>query len=156
MDNTGPVQIMPPAVPAIIGLSMKYENGIIVNHKDWGEFNAVQFIGTEGRIEVSREFLRTLPDTNLAKAELKSSDKRVYHSENHYQDWVDAMKKRSKPVADVEIGHRTASVCNIVNIAYELQRPLQWNPVTEEFAKDDYANMMRNRPYRGKWNFTDF
>jgi len=156
MDKSGPVQFLPPEVPAVEGLSMRYENGIIVNHKNWGETNAVQFIGTGGRIEVSREFLRTFPDEKLAKAELKPSDKRVYHSENHYQDWVDAIKKRTRPVSDVETGHRTASVCNIVNIGYELQRPLQWNPVTEEFINDDFANLMRTRAYRGKWNYTNY
>jgi predicted dehydrogenase len=156
MDKSGPVQYFPPSVPSTSGLSMKYENGVVVNHKDWGEQNAVQLIGTEGRIEVSREFLRTFPDKNLAKAELKAGDKRVYVSDNHYQDWVDAMKKRTKPVSDVETGHRTASLCNIVNIAYELQRPLQWNPVTEEFINDDYANMMRTRAYRGKWDFKNY
>ena len=156
MDKSGPVQYLPPSVPATSGLSMKYENGVVVNHKDWGEQNAVQFIGTEGKIEVSREFLRTFPDKNLARTELKSGDKRVYVSDDHYQDWVDAMKIRSMPVSDVETGHRTASVCNIVNIAYELQRPLQWNPVTEEFINDDFANMMRTRAFRGKWNFRNY
>ena len=156
MDKSGPVQFLPPLVPAKTGLSMKYENGVVVNHKNWGEGNAVQFIGTEGRIEVSREFLRTFPNKDLAKAELKPSDKRVYISTNHYQDWVDAMKKRSRPVSDVETGHRTASVCNIVNIAYELQRPLKWNPKKEEFINDDYANLMRTRAYRGKWDFNNY
>ena len=156
MDKSGPVQFLPPTVPAITGMSMKYGNGIVVNHKNWGEGNAVQFIGTEGRIEVSREFLRTFPNKDLAKAELKSTDKRVYYSDNHYQDWVDAMKKRTRPVSDVETGHRTASVCNIVNIAYELQRPLQWDPAAEEFINDSYANMMRSRAYRGKWDFTNY
>ncbi len=156
MDKSGPVQFLPPSVPATIGLSMKYDNGVVVNHKDWGEGNAVQFIGTNGRIEVSREFLRTFPDKEMAKAELKTTDKRVYYSDNHYQDWVDAMKKRTKPVSDVETGHRTASVCNIVNIAYELQRPLQWDPAAEKFINDDYANMLRTRAYRGKWDFNSY
>jgi predicted dehydrogenase len=156
MDTSGPVQFLPPPVPADFGLSMKYANGIVVNHKDWGEHNAVQFIGTEGRVEVSREFLRTFPDKELAQAELKPTDKRVYLSTNHYQDWIDAIKKRTRPVSDVETGHRTASVCNIVNIAYELQRPLQWDPAKEEFINDDFANMMRTRAYRGKWDFTKF
>jgi predicted dehydrogenase len=156
MDQSGPVQFLPPSVPAKTGLSMKYENGVVVTHKNWGEGNAVQFIGTEGRIEVSREFLRTFPNKDLAKAELKQSDKRVYVSTNHYQDWVDAMKKRTRPVSDVETGHRTASVCNLVNIAYELQRPLQWNPEKEEFINDDFANMMRTRAYRGKWDFNNY
>jgi predicted dehydrogenase len=156
MDNSGPVQFLPPSGPAVLGLQMKYENGVMVSHIDWGEHNAVQFIGAEGRIEVSREFLRTFPNKELAKAELKTSDKRVYISTNHYQDWVDAMKKRTRPVSDVETGHRTASMCNIANIAYELQRPLQWNPVKEEFVNDAYANMMLTRAYRGKWDFNNF
>ncbi len=156
MDNSGPVQFTPPEVPSNYGLSMKYENGVVVHHKEWGETNAVQFIGTKGKIEVSRGFLRTYPDSKLAKAELKSSDKKVYYSDNHYQDWVDAMKKRTKPVSDVETGHRTASLCNIVNIGYELLRPLKWDPKKEEFIGDDFANLMRTRPYRGKWDFTEF
>jgi hypothetical protein len=76
---------------------MKYANRVVVHHKDWGEENAVQFIGTEGRIEVSREFLRTFPNKELAKATLKPTDKRVYFSDNHYRDWVDAMKKGQNP-----------------------------------------------------------
>lgn len=160
MDESGPVQFLPPADPTQdSGLTMVYESGVRVNHKQWGgegDFNAVQFIGTEGRIEVSRSFLRTFPNENLAKAELKETDERVYFSNNHYQDWVDAMKNRTKPISDVETGHRTASVCNVTNIAYELGRPLLWNPEKEKFVGDDYANLIVGRPYRGKWDYTDY
>ena len=160
MDHSGPTNFLPPVgEDPVTGLTMIYENGVRMNHKQWGtddDFNAVQFIGTEGRIEVSRSFLRTFPDKSLAKAELKPGDKRVYYSDNHYQDWVDAMKKRTRPVSDVETGHRTASVCNVTNIAYELGRPLVWNPETEKFENDDYANLMVGRSYRGKWDYTDF
>ena len=90
MDNSGPVHFLPPPVPEQShGLTMVYENGIRVNHKLWGgerDGNAVQFIGTEGRIEVTREYLRTFPNEKLAKADLKPGDKRVYYSDNHYQD----------------------------------------------------------------------
>jgi len=160
MDESGPTQFLPPSEPAQqYGLTMIYENGVRVNHKLWGtekDENAVQFIGTEGKIEVSRSFLRTFPNEKLAKSDLKKSDKRVYVSDNHYQDWIDAIKKRTKPISDVETGHRTASVCNIVNIAYELQRPLLWDPRQEKFNGDDYANLMLSRPIRGKWDYTDF
>ena len=84
------------------------------------------------------------------------SNKQLYKSDNHYQDWIDAIKKRTKPVSDVETGHRTASLCNIANIAYELQRPLKWDPKKEHFNGDGAANMMLSRAYRGKWNFHDF
>ncbi len=155
MDDSGPVAFNPPSTPeAKTGLSFTYANGIVVNHKQWGDENAIQFIGSEGTIEVSRSFLRSNPE-HIAKLQLKSSDKKLYHSDNHHQDWINAIKKRSKPVADVEIGHRTATVCNAVNIAYELQRPLKWNPKKEKFD-DDFANLMISRPYRAPWNFNDF
>ncbi len=155
MDNSGPVACNPPSVPAAqSGLSFSYANGVVVNHKQWGEGNAIQFIGTEGTIEVSRSFLRSTPE-NIVKLQLKPSDKKIYPSDNHYQDWVTAIKRRTKPVADVEIGHRTATVCNAVNIAYELQKPLKWNPKKEKFD-DDFANLMISRPYRAPWNFNDF
>ena len=154
MDESGPVAYYPPEEPAQTGLYYKYANGVVVNHKEWGDHNAVQFIGTEGKVEVSREFLRTTPE-HLATMEMKSTDKRLYYSDNHYQNWIDSIKTRSKPVSDVEIGHRTASVCNGINIAYELQRPLIWDPKKEEF-EDEFANNMVSRAYRGKWDYTDF
>lgn len=155
MDNSGPVLFTPPKDPtATHGLSFVYKNGIKVNHVLWGEHNAIQFIGTKGKIEVSRSFIRTNPE-NLASLKMTQQDKRVYFSDNHYQDWIDAIKKRSKPICDVEIGHRTSSVCNAVNIAYELQHELKWDPKKEEFDHG-YANMMRSRPYRGQWDFRAF
>jgi hypothetical protein len=92
----------------------------------------------------------------LVETEIKTTDKRLYKSDNHYQDWIDAIKKRTRPVSDVETGHRTASLCNIANIAYTLQRPLKWDPKKEQFVGDAAANMMLSRAYRGKWNFLDF
>lgn len=155
MDNGGPVQFIPPEAPqAEKGLTYVYEHGTRVNHVDWGEPNAIQFIGTEGSIEVSRSFLKTNP-TALASQNLTVNDKRLYYSDNHYQDWVKAIQNRSKPICDVEVGQRTSTICNAINIAYELQRNLRWDPVKEEFD-DSFANMMRSRPYRGNWNFNDF
>lgn len=155
MDDSGPVAFNPPTTPgATSGLSFSYDNGIVVNHRQWGEKNAIQFIGTEGTIEVSRSFLRSSP-ASIVSVQLKSSDKKLYYSDNHHQDWINAIKKRKRPIADVEIGHRTATVCNAVNIAYELQRPLKWNPRREKF-NDDSANLMISRPYRGPWDFNDF
>ncbi len=159
-DGSAPVQFIPPSKPEQThGLTMIYDNGTRMNHKIWGgekDGNAVQFIGTEGKVEVSRSFLRTFPNEKLAKANLKETDKRVYYSDNHYQDWIDAIKKRSKPISDVTIGHSTAAVCNIANIAYEIQRPLLWDPIAEKFTGDESANLMLDRPIRGKWDYTNF
>jgi hypothetical protein len=134
---------------------MRYASGVVMNHVDWGEFEAVQFIGSEGKIEVSRSFYRSDIE-GLTELELKAGDRPLYHSDNHYQDWVDAIKTRTRPVADVETGHRTATVCNIANIAYTLERPLKWAPAHEKFIDDEDANSMLTRPFRGTWDFNDY
>ena len=155
MDRSGPVEFIPPEKRANRGLQMRYASGAVMNHTDWGEFNAVQFLGSEGKIEVSRDFYRSDIE-GLTELELNGNDKLLYRSEDHYQNWVDALRNRTRPVSDVETGHRTASVCNIANIAYTLERPLKWAPAHEQFIDDDDANRMLTRPFRGKWDFNDY
>jgi len=155
MDQSGPVEFTPPEKTATRGMQMKYENGVIMNHKDWGDFNAVQFLGSEGNIEVSRGFYRS-DIVGLTELELKDSDTPLYKSDDHYQDWIDAIRNRTRPVSDVETGHRTSSLCNIVNIGYTLERTLKWKPAHEKFIDDDDANSMLTRPFRGSWDFHDF
>ncbi len=155
MDKSGPVEFIPPEQRSVKGMKMIYASGVVMNHVDWGEDNAVQFLGTEGKIEVSREFYRS-DIKGLTEFELKENDKPLYRSDNHYQDWVDAIKNRNRPVSDVETGQRTASLCNIVNMAYTLERPLKWAPAHERFIDDEDANSMLSRAFRGKWDFTDF
>ena len=157
-DHSGPIHFNPPSYPAEQGLSFTYENGIKVIHTKWGKGgNEIQFKGTKGSLEISRGYLRTYPDAKLAETPLKDSDtQRVYKSENHHEDWLQAIRDRSRPICDVEIGHRTATVCNITNIAYALQRPLEWNPVAEQFINDPGANLMLDRSYRAPYNYRDF
>src|SRR4030042_2091081 len=54
MDKSGPVEFIPPEKQAKRGLQMRYDCGAGMHHVDWGEYNAVQFIGSQGKIEVSR------------------------------------------------------------------------------------------------------
>ncbi len=147
MDDSGPVKFIPPTDKnAVRGLKMIYANGVEVDHEDFGRGWAVRFIGTEGTIDVSRDFLDSKPD-NIAGKEIGENDKRVYFSENHYSDWLNCMKTRKRPICDVEIGHRSASVCNLANIAYQVGKPLEWDPVKEKFSGNGKANKLRTKKY---------
>jgi hypothetical protein len=64
------------------------------------------------------------------------------------------MKTRKQPLSTVEVGHRTASLCMIVNLCYEFNRKLTWNPQKEEFPNDDEANKRRGNPIRAPYNLT--
>jgi hypothetical protein len=74
----------------------------------------------------------------------------VYISDDHYNDWLNAIKSGKPPICDVETGHRTASVCCIANIAYWLNRPLKWDPVNEKF-NDEEANKYLKASIRAPW-----
>jgi predicted dehydrogenase len=149
-DDSGPVEVFAPDGKEHPFLTYRYDNGITMTHEKWDWSNAILFTGTEGELRVQRRKIETTP-ASLATRVIGENEKHVYKSENHYKDFFDAMRKRSKPICDVEIGHRTASVCNIGNIAYRLNRSLQWNPKKESFKKDDEANALLGRSMNDVW-----
>ncbi|CAN5912977.1 Gfo/Idh/MocA family oxidoreductase [soil metagenome] len=149
-DHSGPTDIIPPNGQDVPHLTMRYSNGTSVLHVPSASDRSVTFFGTEGEVEVGRNSLVTKPGS-LKREKIKPSESKVYRSKDHYLDWLTAIRNRTRPICDVEIGHRTATVCNLVNIAYELNRPLQWDPENEKFKDDPEANTFLSRPMRKEW-----
>jgi predicted dehydrogenase len=149
MDDSGPVLITAPDNDHKF-LTYQYANGITMTHEPEGN-QGVTFVGTKGEVHVMRSKLETNPGS-LASQTIGDNEKHVYRSDDHYKDFLQAIRKRTKPVADVEIGHRTATVCNLGNIAYELKRPLKWDPVKEVFPNDDEANKLTGREMKKEWS----
>ncbi len=149
MDDSGPIEFTPPDESELRPLTMRYANGTIMTHEHFrkADGNAVRFIGSDGVIDISRSFLDTIPAK--LQDEVIGDDKiKLYKSDDHYNDFLTAMKTRKQPLSTVEIGHRTASLCHIVNLCYEFNRKLTWNPEKEEFFFDDEANKRRGNPIR--------
>ena len=147
MDDTGPVELIAPKTPVPKrGLKMRYANGVELIHYEFGRGFGCEFHGSEGTMQISREFLETNP-ASIASAELTSSDERLYHSDNHYANWIDGIREHKETVCPAEVGHRSATVCNIANIAYWLNRDLKWDPEAERFD-DDEANSYLDKEYR--------
>ena len=148
MDESGPVRLIPPKEKgAVRGLKFIYANGVEMVHEDFGRGYAVEFIGSKGVIRVSREFLESDPG-NILTAEIPANGIKLYYSDNHYKNWIDCIKSREQPICKAEIGQRTATVCNIGNIAYKLGRDLRWDPDKEKFVGDNEANALLTRNYR--------
>ncbi|MDO6516995.1 Gfo/Idh/MocA family protein [Zobellia uliginosa] len=147
MDRSGPVKFVPPADKnAVRGMRMFYENGIEMIHEDFGRGWGVRFIGSKGNLDISRSYLETDPPSILKSQTSKKED--MKSRGNHYQNWIDAIKNETPLIADVEIGHRSATVGNICNIAYQLGRTLEWDPSKEKFIGDKEANKMKSRKNR--------
>lgn len=150
MDKSGPARIVPPDGRDHPFLTYYYANGLSMVHEDFGKMNAIRFIGSKGVIEVKRGELITTP-ASLKDHQFTSQEKRVYYSDNHYSDWLKAIRKRTTTICDAETGHRSATVCSLGNIAYKLKRALAWDPVREEFKNDKAANILRSRKMRAPW-----
>lgn len=95
------------------------------------------FVGEKGRIRIDRGICRSEPDEELAENAVREGRSK---GGDHIQNWYDCIKSRALPCADVETGHRSATVCHLVNIARWMGRKLQWDPVKEEFVGDKEAN----------------
>ncbi len=148
MDESGPVEIIPPDGGDVKNLTYKYASGVTMTRES---ANGVLFEGTKGKVETNRGYLKTWPE-ELKDVKLKPNEEHLYESKNHYVDWLEAIKKRTKPICDIEVGTRSVTVCHLGNIAYVLKRPLKWDPVKEEFPGDAEANRMLKRAYRGSWH----
>ena len=69
----------------------------------------------------------------------------------HMIDFLAAVEKRSRPVADIEEGHISTASCVLANVAMQLGRPLAYDPKKREVAGDAEATKLLRRPYRASW-----
>jgi hypothetical protein len=69
------------------------------------------------------------------------------------RNFLACVKTRSEPNAPIEVGHRSASLCHLGNIAIKLQAKLRWDAKNEKFTGtgSDEANALLDRPARDDW-----
>jgi predicted dehydrogenase len=148
MDESGPVEIIPPEDPSKgTGVKYVYANGVEMVH---GGASGITFFGTEGKLRVDRGHLSATP-TEAIKEPLADNDVHLYESPGHHRDWINCIRNRKRPVADVEIGARSVTVCHLGNLAYWHGRKLKWDPKNWEFIGDKEANTWLDYDRRGPW-----
>jgi predicted dehydrogenase len=69
----------------------------------------------------------------------------------HMINFLQAIDHGTRPVADIEQGHISTASCILANIAMQLKRPLQYNPLLREVTGDAEATALLQRAYRGPW-----
>ncbi len=69
----------------------------------------------------------------------------------HMLDFLAAVEKRGRPIADVEEGHISTASCILANTAMQLGRPLSYDPQKRIVTGDDEATRLLSRPYRQPW-----
>jgi len=147
---------------------------IVWQHRTWGDSPdpkyawGAKFYGDKGTLKASVYSYDFIPEGGKGKPihrdvtyefEKYPEDKTEKDLErhvapairHHMMDFLAAIDKRSKPVADIEQGYISTTSCILANLALETGRTLTWDAEKQRIAGDDEANQLLRRPYRAPW-----
>jgi predicted dehydrogenase len=151
MDESGPVEVIPPDDPmATTGVRFIYQNGVEMIH---GGPSGCTFHGENGTLSIDRGRLTSDPE-DIVKTPLGEDDVRLPRSPGHHRNWLDCIKSREAPVAEVEKGARTATIIHLGNLAYWNHKRLKWDPQQWKFT-DSADNHLLDRERRDPWQLPE-
>jgi predicted dehydrogenase len=158
-DNSGPVEVDGsrgefPAdglynTATRVDFECTYASGVKLLCKTSG--SGVRFEGSEGWVYVNRGTLEAEPKSILTSV-IGPNEIHLYDSRSHWDNFLDCVRSRREPICPAEVGHRSATVCHLGNIAMLLKRRVRWNPAAERFINDPEADRMIGRAMRGPWH----
>lgn len=163
MDDSGPVSVEGTAVfnpdgwyetPDTTEIKYTYGNGVVMTCRQKLDTKSTdqgtEFIGEKGSLFVYRGGIKTNPKELLKDIELPkivSSQANI----SHVNDFFECVKTRKTPSADISIGHRSATVCHLGNIAIRTKKKINWDPVKETIVGDAEASRWLTKEYREPW-----
>ncbi len=148
LEESGPVEVLPPDGKDVERLTVRFANGVRMYHNG-GWDKRLSFRGTDGDAP--------LRDAKTGKAIGKRPEAPKIHIKNYggsrgfFGDFIHCVKTRETPFRSAERAHRTCTVCHLANIAYWLKRRVRWNPETEQIIGDPQAARWLDRPRRAPW-----
>jgi predicted dehydrogenase len=126
-----------------------YEQRIWSPYVQEGHENGNAFYGTKGMLLLGKHNGWQLFGP---RNELKEKLDARLDSTPHHRNFLDCIRSGKRPNADVEIGHLSAALCHLGNIATRMGRTLHFDPRNETITNDPEAARLVRRTYReGHW-----
>jgi predicted dehydrogenase len=121
--------------------------------------HGIGFHGNNGLLVVDRNGWEVYPETDSVGRKRaykmagvpRAAKARQEGLDLHAKDFLECMRSRKRPAADVGVGHESVQTCHLANIAYRTGRLVRWDPVKEEVIGDPEANALASRAYRAPW-----
>ncbi len=168
-EESGPVEVLHPAAKEFPTMTCRYANGTLLHFVDhWGmvaeaygavpagarlagNFGAV-FVGERGWVTsmTTGGPVEAGPEELLREIGLKTREASP-GANDHHARWLNGIRTRRPPSAHEEIGHRSASLGHLANIAFWTGQSLRWDPAREVFPEPESANRLRSRTARAPW-----
>ncbi len=182
-DDTGPIEITAKGWDADHGIyntpmEFEFENtyadgvkligGTVIKEGTRPGGRGVKFVGEdgwvfehihEGTLEASNpEWLELIDENGTLGNENRELRKQfkvnLGRTGSHYANFLDCIQSGQRPFADVEIGHRSATICLLNMLSMRLGRPLKWDPVAEQIVGDVEASELMMPEWRGDWKLS--
>lgn len=121
-------------------------------HRTWskrgeeGSAYGVIFYGTDATLVALDGGWKIYHDRQVVE-ESKSTG-RADWIRRHVRNFLDCRATRKSPVADIEIGHRSTSLCHLANIAWRTRSTLRFDGAMETIADNPAASALLAREYR--------
>ena len=168
MDDSGPVEIVPPGAGRSPCLTYRYAGGVLLQvvpwhldrrqhfvPKGWDPHTRLQnfgalFVGQRGWVHVGRSgYLQAFPAGILERD--SAGPGQPHHIDNHHLNWLACVRTRRRPACDVAVGCRSTTVSHLGCIAHWTGRAQRWDPARQAFLGDEEASRLRARAYREPW-----
>lgn len=138
-----------------VDVDFEYANGATLKFKSKDEHwkkDGVTFHGENGSISIGRTLSSDPPELIRTKRDDFATRFRKTPG-SHMPNWVQCIldNKPDHLHAPLEIGHRSATACHLVNLAMITGRKLEWDPKAEKFKNDEEANKLLTRTPREGW-----
>ena len=169
-EKSGPIEIIHPSSGQFPTITCRYVNGTLLHFVERWEtvakaYHAVpssaRLKGLFGGLFIGeRGWLTTMsgsgpiegePESLFDEMGLKRTPEVGIGSNTHHANWLECIHTRKGPSADEEIGHRSASLGHLLNIACWTGQSLKWDPVKEQFPDSPPANRLLSRAMRAPW-----
>jgi predicted dehydrogenase len=121
--------------------ALTYEHRMWSKHGlEGGSYFGIAFYGDNGALIVDEKGWRVEDGP-------KAGGSAVDSQAAHFADFLECVRSRQKPNADIEVGHLSTRLCLIGNIAQRLGKTLTFDASTESFPGESEANELLSREY---------
>lgn len=118
-----------------------FQNHHLIDGMDVG----TAFYGTDASLVVDDDGWKVFGGKNEVVASGKPA------GGSHTASFLECIKSRQRPNADVEIGRLSTTITHLGNISCRLGRDVRFDPKTETFGSDQAANAYLTKEYRNPY-----
>jgi predicted dehydrogenase len=146
--------------PDTMNIAFSYPDKVLIwEMRIWNPYgmanqeNGVEVYGSDGMIQIgrwNRQWGYKQFDTKGKLVEDNSKNE-TDADPVHVRNFLDCVKSRKAPNAEIAIGHASSSLCHLGNIVARTGRSLKFDSKTETIASDAEANRLLGREYRKHW-----